>query len=268
MTLKPLVFLLALGPTAALAQEGERFDCLIDPGQVLEIGSAADGVIDTVYVSRGDQVKKGDLIAKLESKAEEAQLTYARERAEDMGPIDIARSKVDLLQKAADRATEMGERNVLADAQVQEAQTNAEVAQLELRSAQMDQHLASLDLERVQAQLARREIRSPIDGIVITRMMGPGEYVYSQSPVAQLAQINPLHVEVFLPTAMYDQVAKGQVAKVYPAAPLSGEYDATVIVVDKVFDAASDTFGVRLALPNPEGKLPAGIDCTVSFPAR
>ncbi|MBC7144257.1 MAG: hypothetical protein H5U24_02510 [Thioclava marina] len=84
--------------------------------------------------------------------------------------------------------------------------------------------------------------------------------------MAQLAQIDPLHVEVFLPTAMYDQVAKGQVEKVCPAAPLSEEYDAMVIVGDKVFDAASDTFGVRLVPANPEGKLPAGIDCTVSFP--
>ncbi|KEO56053.1 efflux RND transporter periplasmic adaptor subunit [Thioclava pacifica] len=266
MTLKPIVFLLALGPGAALAQEAERFDCLIDPSQVLEIGSATDGVIEQVFVSRGDSVKAGDMIAKLESKAEEAQLTYARERAQDMGPIEIARSKVTLLQKAADRATEMGKRNVMADAQVQEAQTSAEVAQLELRAAELDQNLAKLDLERVEAQLERREIRSPIDGIVITRMMGPGEYVYSQTPVAQLAQIDPLHVEVFLPTSMYDQVKAGQVARVYPAAPVGGEYDAKVIVVDKVFDAASDTFGVRLALANPEGKLPAGIDCTVSFP--
>lgn len=268
MRLTSITLLLALGPGAALAQDQERFDCLIDPGQVLEIGSAVDGVIDQVFVSRGDTVKKGDPIAKLESKAEEAQLTYAKERAQDEGPIDIARSKVALLQKAADRATEMGKRNVMADAQVQEAQTNAEVAQLELRSAQMDQHLAKLDLQRVEAQLARREIRSPIDGLVITRMMGPGEYVYSQSPIAQLAQIDPLHVEVFLPTSMYDRVKKDQVLKVYPAAPVGGEYDATVSVVDKVFDAASDTFGVRLALPNPEGKLPAGIDCTVGFPAE
>ena len=85
MRLTSITLLLALGPGAALAQDQERFDCLIDPGQVLEIGSAVDGVIDQVFVSRGDTVKKGDPIAKLESKAEEAQLTYARERAQDEG---------------------------------------------------------------------------------------------------------------------------------------------------------------------------------------
>ncbi|OOY28786.1 hypothetical protein BMI90_00405 [Thioclava sp. L04-15] len=47
------------------------------------------------------------------------------------------------------------------------------------RAAELDQNLAKRDLARVQAQLERREIRSPIDGFVITRMMGPGEYVSS-----------------------------------------------------------------------------------------
>lgn len=41
---------------------------------------------------------------------------------------------------------------------------------------------------------------------------------------------------------------------------------ATVSVIDKVLDAASDTFGVRLELPNPTLELPAGVNCTVTFP--
>jgi hypothetical protein len=41
-----------------------------------------------------------------------------------------------------------------------------------------------------------------------------------------------------------------------------------VTVVDQVLDAASGTFGVRLALPNPERQLPAGIRCKVLFEAR
>jgi len=38
-----------------------------------------------------------------------------------------------------------------------------------------------------------------------------------------------------------------------------------VIAVDQVFDAASDTFGVRLKMDNPEGKLVAGIDCKIEI---
>ena len=238
---------------------------MIDPSQVLQLGSASDGIIEQMFVSRGDLVKAGDMIAQLESEAEKASLTYATERAEDMGPIEIAQSRVELLKAAAGRATEMGKRKIMPEAQIEQVQTEYQVAQLELRRAEVDQRLAKLDVERVEAQLRRRAIRSPIDGIITTRTMGPGEYVYSQTPLVAVAQIDPLFVEVFLPTALYPKLAVGQTAAVFPAEPVGGEYSAQIVVVDSVFDAASDTFGVRLALPNPEGTLPAGVDCTVAF---
>lgn len=261
--LKSCILASTLLATAAGAQE--LYDCVVDPSQVLEIGSAEDGIIEEVFVSRGDTIEKGQLIARLESEAENSALTYARERSKDMGPIEIAQSRVNLLKAQADRANELGSRNLLADAAVQQAQTEYEVAVLELRQAEVEQRLAQLDQERVEAQLARRVVKSPISGIVISRMMGPGEYVYSQTPVAQVAQLDPLHVEVFLPTELFPRVAEGQMANVFPAEPIGGSYKAEITVVDTVFDAASDTFGVRLALPNPDLALPAGIDCRVEF---
>lgn len=47
----------------------------------------------------------------------------------------------------------------------------------------------------------------------------------------------------------------------FPEAPISGEYQAKVVVVDNVVDAASGTFGVRLKLPNPGNRIPAGFKC-------
>jgi len=41
---------------------------------------------------------------------------------------------------------------------------------------------------------------------------------------------------------------------------------ATVSVIDKVLDSASDTFGVRLMVPNPTHDMPAGVNCTATFP--
>ena len=52
---------------------------------------------------------------------------------------------------------------------------------------------------------------------------------------------------------------------VLPEAPVGGSYTATVTVVDRVFEAASGTVGVRLELPNPDLRLPAGIHCRVRF---
>jgi multidrug efflux pump subunit AcrA (membrane-fusion protein) len=50
-----------------------------------------------------------------------------------------------------------------------------------------------------------------------------------------------------------------------PEAPVGGRHAATVAVVDRVVDAASGTFGIRLLLPNPDLALPAGLRCRVRF---
>jgi multidrug efflux pump subunit AcrA (membrane-fusion protein) len=50
-----------------------------------------------------------------------------------------------------------------------------------------------------------------------------------------------------------------------PEQPVGGRYDTTVKIVDKVVDAASGTFGVRLELPNKNFALPAGVRCKVQF---
>jgi hypothetical protein len=52
---------------------------------------------------------------------------------------------------------------------------------------------------------------------------------------------------------------------VIPEQPIGGRYSATVKVVDRVIDAASGTFGVRLELPNRQRAIPAGARCRVRF---
>jgi membrane fusion protein, multidrug efflux system len=256
-----LALICAATPLAAQGQ----YDCLIDPSLVIELGSAEVGVIEQVLVDRGDRVAAGQVIATLESGAEQAALTYARARAEDRSLVEIAEARVSLMRDQAERARKLGERALLAEAAVAEVVGEYEQAVLQLRQAEVEQALARLEQSRVEATLGRRVIRSPVDGLVISRMVGPGEYVFAEAPVAQIAQVDPLHVEVFLPIDLFPGLAVGDVAQVFPAAPIGGQRQARIIVIDQVFDAASDTFGVRLVMDNADGKLAAGLDCTISF---
>ncbi len=63
----------------------------------------------------------------------------------------------------------------------------------------------------------------------------------------------------------YGKVRLGKVLAVRPEAPFVETYNATVKVVDRVIDSASGTFRIRLELPNPSGKIPAGIRCTLAL---
>jgi multidrug efflux pump subunit AcrA (membrane-fusion protein) len=99
---------------------------------------------------------------------------------------------------------------------------------------------------------------------VVERLLAPGETA-GRSPILKLAQIDPLRVEVFAPVALLGKIRTGMRARVVPEAPLNGAHTARVIVVDRVVDPASGTFGVRLELANGDYRLPAGLKCKVRF---
>ena len=99
---------------------------------------------------------------------------------------------------------------------------------------------------------------------VVKRILAPGEFA-DPPQILEIAQIDPLRVEVFAPAALLPRIAKGMRAEVLLEAPIGGTHQAEVTVVDRVIDAASGTFGVRLALPNPDYALPAGLNCRVRF---
>ncbi len=122
----------------------------------------------------------------------------------------------------------------------------------------------ALLLQRAQALLNQHTVTSPIDGIVVERFRSQGEFA-SDGPIVQLAQLDPLNVEVLLPASRFGLIKPGMQATVMPEAPLEGSYTAEVKIVDRVVDASSGMFGVRLELPNPDNKLPGGLRCTVSF---
>jgi len=252
-----------LVPTFVWAQE--RYDCVIEPFLVVEIGSTDEGVIAEIDAQRGAAVTKGQIIARLESSVEEATLRMAETNATSHVEEDIARARVSLMQSSYNRDATLAAKKLTAQSELEVAQSELEVAKLELVRAEQNHNLAVLDRDRARAQLERRIIRSPVDGIILRRLIGPGEYVYSQAQIAQIATIDPLFIDVFLPSDHYNNISLGQVATVRPAAPIGGIYEAVVTSIDQVFDAASDTFGVRLELRNPGNKLPAGVDCEIDF---
>jgi hypothetical protein len=101
--------------------------------------------------------------------------------------------------------------------------------------------------------------------VVIERSMSPGEFIVDDRPIVKLAQIDPLRVEVVAPVGLFGAIPKGMHAEIIPEADIEGDHVARVTVVDKIIDAASGTFGVRLELPNLEHRIPGGLRCKLRF---
>jgi RND family efflux transporter MFP subunit len=258
-----------LASCAALAQPAlaPEYDCLIEARQALDIRSPVEGVIEAVLVQRGASVKKGQTLAMLSSGPERAALDLARSRATNEGEIKSAEARVELTRKKFERAEELVKKNFVSANARDEAEAEYRLATEQLRVAQENRKLAELEVKRAEEILSQREIRSPVSGIVVEVMLRPGELTSSnqKDPIVKLIQVDPLNVELILPVQAYGRIRAGQRAWVMPEAPVGGKYIARVEVVDPMFDAASGTFGVRLTLPNPDRKIPAGLKCRARF---
>ncbi len=242
--------------------------CIIKPHIQIQLGSAVSGMLSATLADRGDTVKQGQVVAQLESSVEQATLALDRMRASNDSAIRVEQVDRELSVREAERKKSLVDKGIANQNSLDELQTKMREGELRIQQAQMDQKLAALAADRSERALALKQIRSPIEGVVIDRKLSAGEFIYEQTSIMTIAQVDPLNVEVVLPLDRYGSIKVGSVAVVHPAAPVGGAFAAKAQVVDPVIDAASDTFGVRLILPNPDHLIPAGIRCTVDWPSR
>jgi len=215
-----------------------QLSCLLEPSQQVDISSQAPGVVNVVHMERGDQVRKGQKLLELDSAIQNAAYVTAKARA-SFAKRKVARNK-NLLEK-----------KLLSDLERDELLTEAE--------------LARLMLEEAQALVKQRTVYSPINGVVVQKNISVGEYVGSE-PVAKLVALDPLYVEVIMKSDVYGSLVNGMTVEVQPERD-GRRYEGKIKIVDKIIDAASGTFGVRIELPNPDFILPAGLKCQAFFKA-
>jgi len=256
----------ALTSSVSTAAKAVELDGLIEPYLIVNIGSSVPGVLDAVEVERGDLVKKGQRLARLQDKVERATMELSRARAQMKSTIAARQARLDYTQRKQQRMEELYKKKVIPFEEMDESRTDNKLAEMQLAEEVENLGLAELEYKRSVEVVNRMTIRSPITGVVMERFLSPGEYV-EDKPILKLAQIDPLNVEVFAPVEMFGTVKVGMQAKVRPEKPIGGSYNAKVVIVDRVIDAASGTFGIRLEIPNSKYHLPAGLKCRVIFPS-
>jgi membrane fusion protein, multidrug efflux system len=208
--------------------------CMLSPSERVEVSSPVPGVLDTVNVRRGARVAYGEVLFQLKAGVEQAS-------------VELARVKMDFSERKAERNKALYVDDILTVHERDEIETEVLLARTELNLREQE--------------LALRTVYSPIDGVVVNRMSNEGEYV-DVDPVLQLATLNPLHVDLLLPSSYFGPIAVGQKVKVKPELIKNATRIASVMIVDPLIDPASGTFRVQLEMDNPNNKLPAGLRCS------
>lgn len=261
------VLLAAGAPPAAQ----EKIEAITRPSQDVVLSFVRPGQVAEVLVKEGDAVKAGQVLMRLDDKAELVQMEQLKAQAEDRtrlraGEAQLAQRRVDLQKTETAR-----KEGAATDLEVDHARLDVTIAELSLELAKFERTQAGMKYREAAAQIERMRITSPIDGTVERLLVEPGESVEAAEKIAQIVRIDPLWVDVPVPLDNARSLTKG-------ASNALVEFDSAdparrsavkgkIIHVAAVADSASKTLTVRVECPNPSNR-PAGEHVYVSFPPQ
>ncbi|MGY6519495.1 MAG: efflux RND transporter periplasmic adaptor subunit [Lysobacteraceae bacterium] len=246
---------LLAGPTA-LADPPEvlvaqaRSQTLSDPIQALgslranesaDLTAVASGTIESIRFQDGQRVSAGDVLVVIRSSEQRAELAQAE------AELDEARRQLQRVQALAEQRQE-------ARAVVDQRQREASTAQARMRA--------------VQARIADRLVTAPFDGLLGLRQVSVGALLSPGTVVTTLVDDSVMKLdfgvpEVFLPLVELG-LALDAVSRAFPGERFQG----TVTGVDNTIDPVSRAFQVRAEIPNPDGRLRAGLLMSVRLDSR
>ena len=197
------------------------------------------GIIREINFVEGRNVKKGELLVKIDDSELAAQLAQSRARFE------------------------LAKQNLTRAESLQQTQSNT---QADVDRAKSEYAAAQADVDLLLVRLARTEIRAPFDGFVGSRVLSPGDYVNTQSIITTINDLSRLKAEFQVPERYITKVRKGTSFAV--KSTTSGEEIATqgeVYFVSSVIDRNTRSSEVKGYLTKPSSALQAGMFAVIEL---
>lgn len=190
----------------------------INPLSTVTIGTQASGRIAEIYVDYNSEVKEGQLLALIDqdnAKANVAQREAALEIAK--AQVAVEENNIKYYKKALDRISKLNASKYSTEKELEAAERDYDnaIAQLSLEKAQVKQAEASLNSAKT--ELSYTEIKSPVNGIVISKAVEVGQTVAASFSTPELFSVaedlTKMQIEASVVEADISKVKEGQTAK-------------------------------------------------------
>jgi membrane fusion protein (multidrug efflux system) len=206
--------------------------------QGVTLAAELPGTVREIAFESGSSVKRGQVLVRLDTSTEEAQLAAATADAA-LGRLNHARA----------RRLRQGEANSQADLDSAEA-----------RAKQADATVRSL-----QATIAKKTIRAPFDGRISIRQVELGQVVAPGTPIASLQSVTPIRADFWLPQQALADVKEGQRTRLRTDTFPDDRWEGAVTTVNPEVDPTTRSVRVRATFENPGGRLRPGMFANVEI---
>lgn len=244
----------------------EGYPAISNPSKTIMLAFTQSGTVERVPVVESQSVAPGDVIAQLDDQVQRLTVEAQRLTAEDGSAVAAAERQADLARYDLENVKELTARDSAAPRELQRAEAEYALRQIDIQAARREHQQARLIYEREAASLNEMTLRSPINGIVARVSVEEGETLEGLEPVAHIVSIDPLWMDVAIPVRLGLLVEPGSIAIVrWRDVPGNVPSEGRVLWVSAVADAASSSIVARLEIDNPD-RLPAGLHALVQFP--
>jgi len=210
------------------------------PDEEVDLSFETSGKITEISFKEGTNVRKGQLLAKVNDKPLQAELTKLK-------------AQVPLAQDRVFRQKSLLEK----DAVSQEA--------FESVNTELEKLMA--DIQLVEARINQTELRAPFDGIIGLRQVSEGAYATPSTIIAHLTKIIPLKIEFSIPERQAEAIKVGTKLDFTLENDLN-KYQASVYALESNLDTKTFTMNMRASYPNPGGKLQPGRSAQIEIKLR
>ncbi|MCR6685441.1 efflux RND transporter periplasmic adaptor subunit [Pseudoxanthomonas sp.] len=230
------------------------------------VGSQISGQVTEILVDYNSEVKKGDVLARIDPKTYEAQIEQGNAQIASaqaslrQAQATLANAEVDYRRKAA-----LVERQLVARSDVDLARAALDQARAQVNSAQASIRQQTASTQTTRVNLDRTVIRSPVDGVVLTRSIEPGQTVAASLQAPELFTIaedlSKMKIELAVDEADIGQVREGQVvtftADAFPDRQFRGEVAQVRLSATTTSNVV--TYPVVVNVDNGDGTLLPGL---------
>ncbi|WP_244232792.1 efflux RND transporter periplasmic adaptor subunit [Methylacidiphilum caldifontis] len=240
--------------TENFPEERSSYRAILLPVEDVRISAKAAGILEKFFFEEGAYVKKGDIIAQLNTEDERAEM--ARAEAE----VTVCQAELEKAQMEYKRIENLYKEEVISPKQYEETKYQLQMAQGKFKEA-------TALLEGAKNRLESKMIRSPIEGIFFKKLRNVGESVERLEPVGRVVNASELQMVIYCDSKHFGQIhPKDKYFVELVDGPYAGEkVEATVIHVDPILDPASGTFRVKLVI-NSSSKVVAGLSAELVIP--
>lgn len=246
----------ATGPVVHVMETGEHevLPGVVRPSNQVALSSPFDTLLGELRVKEGQLVQEGQIVAILDDRVVRAALVLAEIQANRTAQVDQARAALNKAEDGLRRITTARELKAAAETELEDAESDRDIAAANLRNAQESQAEAKASLELARTRHEEHMIRAPFDGMVVRIHAKPGAMVSPGAPLIEIVSDGGLCVDLYLPVSIADSLQEGDFYSLAIEDPKPIVVAASVRYIEPRVDPVSRTMRVVFDLRN--GKQP------------